>query len=247
MRLAFDCDAGSSANAALGLIVLKADETIERELAPLFRDDGVTLFHARIESAPEVTPETLLQMKERLAETSALFPAQRPMDVIAYACTSGATVIGSKEVERQVRKAFPSAKVTNPAEAIIAACHHLGVTRIGLVSPYVAEVSDALCALLAENGIETPLVGSFEQAEEAVVARIALHSVEEAVCQIGASGEVEAVFASCTNLRTLDVVPACEARIGKPVLSSNLALAWHMRRLAGLKTQGTGPGRLFAS
>ena len=137
--------------------------------------------------------------------------------------------------------------MTNPAEAMMAACHQLGVKRIGLVSPYVAEVSDALCALLAENSIETPLVGSFEQAEEAVVARIALHSVEEAICRIGATDKVEAVFASCTNLRTFDVIEACEARIGKPVFSSNLALAWHMRRLAGLPTEGFGPGRLFAS
>lgn len=38
---------------------------------------------------------------------------------------------------------------------------------------------------------------------------------------------------SCTNLRCLRIIPEVEAQIGKPVLSSNLALAWHMLRLAG--------------
>ena len=39
----------------------------------------------------------------------------------------------------------------------------------------------------------------------------------------------------------------CEKKLGKPVISSNLALAWHMMKLAGIKTTGLGPGKLFES
>jgi maleate isomerase len=90
-------------------------------------------------------------------------------------------------------------------------------------------------------------VGSFGQAEEAVVARISLRSVEEAICEVGKDPEIEAVFASCTNLRTMPVIEACEKRLSKPVISSNLALAWHMMHLADLPTADRGPGRLFAT
>lgn len=247
MKLSFEVDQGPGERAALGLIVLKADETIESEFRPIFGLDGVSLFHTRIESAPEVSPETLMQMKEKLTDSAALLPANRPLDAVAYACTSGATVIGPEAVAAAVRKVHPRAKVTNPASAVVAALKHLTISRVGVVSPYVETVSDALCALLKGNGFDPVAVGSFGQAEEAVVARIALKSVEHAICSVGSDPKVEAVFASCTNLRTFSVIEACEKRLGKPVISSNLALAWHMMVLAGLPTKNAGPGLLFGS
>ena len=60
-----------------------------------------------------------------------------------------------------------------------------------------------------------------------------------------AGAEMDAVFVSCTNLRSLSVIAEAEARIGKPVLSSNLVLGWHMLRLAGLTAAGNGVGMLF--
>jgi len=36
---------------------------------------------------------------------------------------------------------------------------------------------------------------------------------------------------SCTNLRTLGVIDEVSQALGKPVLSSNQALAWHMAQL----------------
>ncbi len=54
---------------------------------------------------------------------------------------------------------------------------------------------------------------------------------------------MDALFLSCTNLRTLPVIAALEETIGLPVLASNTVLAWHMARLAGARAQG--PGRLL--
>ncbi|MEM5583680.1 Asp/Glu racemase [Roseibium sp. AS2] len=245
MKLSFETDTGPGEKAALGLIVLRADETIESEFRSLFDLDGVALYHTRIESAPQVTPETLMQMKSGLAGAAALLPSNRPLDAVAYACTSGATMIGPEAVTEAIRRVHPQAQATNPASAVAAALKQLKVTRVGVVSPYVASVSDAVCAFLKENGLDPVTVGSFDQSEEAVVARIALASVEEAICRVGSDPKVEAVFASCTNLRTFKVIEACEQRLGKPVISSNLALAWHMMVLAGLPWKSAGPGRLF--
>ncbi|WP_417711981.1 hypothetical protein [Roseibium aggregatum] len=130
---------------------------------------------------------------------------------------------------------------------MLAAFTQLGVSRITIVSPYVEEVSDALSRLLERNGATPARVGSFGQAQEAVVARISLRSVEEAISEVRKDPEIEAVFASCTNLRTLPVIKTCERRLGKPVISSSLELAWHMMHLGGLPTAGRGPGRLFAA
>ncbi|WP_299818681.1 Asp/Glu racemase [uncultured Roseibium sp.] len=245
MKLPFKLDDDTQRKKSLGLIVLSVDETIEDEFRPLFSRDDATLYHSRIESAPEVTSETLAGMKDRLADAARLLPTTRPLDVVGYACTSGATVIGSDQVAATLHSVQPGAAVTDPARAVIAALHRLNVSAIGVVSPYVAEVSDAICALLAQNRLSPVKVGSFGQAEEAVVARIALQSVEDAICAVGEDPCVEAVFASCTNLRTLKVLERCEQRLGKPVISSNQALAWHMMTLAVLPVKGAGPGRLF--
>lgn len=245
MDLSFKTDDGLAHNAALGLIVLQADETTENEFRPLFAQDGVTLNHTRIESDPEVTPETLMRMKAQLTGTAALLPDARTLDVIGYACTSASTVIGSDEVAKAVQKAHPAAKVTNPAAAVIAALKHLNAQKVGVVTPYIAEVSEAVVNLLEDSGFTALKVGSFGQSEEAVVARISPTSTKDAICTVGQDPEVEAVFASCTNLRTFPIIEACEKELGKPVISSNSALAWHMMTLAGLPTSGLGPGKLF--
>jgi maleate isomerase len=129
--------------------------------------------------------------------------------------------------------------------ALVAACRALGISRIGLISPYVPEVSDRLCRILAEDGIETPLFGSFNIAEEEKVTRISAASVIDAAQALAAKGGIEALFLSCTNLRTLGLIDKVEAKTGLPVMSSNTVLTWHLARLAGL--QPTGPGRLAAS
>ena len=55
----------------------------------------------------------------------------------------------------------------------------------------------------------------------------------------------EALFISCTALTTSPVIEALETRIGKPVITSNQALAWHALRLAGDERPQCGLGRLF--
>jgi len=64
---------------------------------------------------------------------------------------------------------------------------------------------------------------------------------------VGARDGVEAVFASCTNLRSMAVIDAAEAALGKPVVTSNQAMFWHLLQLAGAgeRARGWGPGRLF--
>lgn len=245
MKLPFTLDKGEASTAALGLIVLETDETIEAEFRALFNQSGIGLFHARIPVAQEITPETLPKMETALPAAVRLLPSAFPMEVIGYACTSGATVIGADNISRIVTRTFRNAKTTDPITAVMAALQHLGMRKIGLVTPYVEDVSAAMIDLLQRNGFEVVNFGSFEQKEDAVVARISPDSIYNAVCKIGAVDDVEAVFVSCTNLRTFDVIEPAEAHIGKPVVSSNQALAWHMAELAGLKGSITGPGRLF--
>jgi maleate isomerase len=226
----------------LGLVILQADETIERDFRRLLSMDTAVHF-SRVPSGLEVTQETLLAMQAHLPTAASLFPDALRFDAIGYACTSGASVIGSARVAELVREGANVEVVTDPVQALIAACRASGVTRLALLSPYVEDVSDKLRQRLADGGVETPVFGSFNVAEEAKVARIAPASVIDAATRLGADPSVQAVFLSCTNLRTLDLLEDVEARIGKPVFSSNQVLAWHLCRLGGAR-MSAGFGRL---
>ncbi|MFY0611995.1 MAG: aspartate/glutamate racemase family protein [Hyphomicrobiaceae bacterium] len=240
-------DNGIASRAALGVVVLQTDETLEPELRSVLGDKGVALYHSRIPNSDDVTPETLHAMAAEMPRALGLLPVARPLDVVAYGCTSASTVIGQDKVAEMIRAAHPMAASTDPISAVVAACRHLGVKRLGLLTPYTLDVSARMQALLEGAGIEIAAFASFEQASDALVARTSPRSVREGIGAVARSADVDAVFASCTNLQTFSILDAAEADIGKPVISSNAALAWDMRQKAGLGPSAAGPGRLLRS
>lgn len=251
MRLDYELDAGSGRRARLGLIVLHVDETVEPECGRLLDIDGVAVYCSRIRSGEAATADSLSAMAERLPEAASLLPPAVDFSAIGYACTSGATLIGPERVHALVRHGRPirggsgDTAVTDPLSAVVAACRALDVRRPAFVSPYVPEVSAALRGALEQRGVEIAAFGSFEESEERRVARIDGASVLEAVTRVGATPDCDGVFVSCTNLRTLDIIPAAEARLGVPVLASNQVLAWHLLRSAGIDASPGVGGRLF--
>ncbi|MEM8979799.1 MAG: Asp/Glu racemase [Pseudomonadota bacterium] len=216
----------------IGLIVLQADETMELEFRHAFRDHPSPIFVTRIASSPEVTTQSLGAMQAGLAAAADLLPKARPYPVVGYGCTSASAVIGSESVEKLVQRTCDTAAVTNPLRAAIACARDRGLSKLALLSPYIEEVNVPLREGFAQSGISTDVFATFGEAEEAKVVRISTASVVEAASKLGADPNVEGVFLSCTNLRTLAAIPEIEARIGKPVLSSNQSLAWHIKRLS---------------
>tara|TARA_R110000772_G_scaffold264984_1_gene386007 strand:+ start:235 stop:963 length:729 start_codon:yes stop_codon:yes gene_type:complete len=228
-------------DAALGMIVLQADETLEGDMRAVLPMD-VALYVSRIQSGDKVTTDTLAEMEKHLGTSAGLLPKAARFACIGYGCTSGAAEIGSDRVADCIRQAASSPHVTNPLSALINACGALGATRLALLSPYVVNVSAKLRTALDDVGIATPVFGSFDEAEEAKVVRIDARSIIEAALDIARQDKVDALFLSCTNLRTLNVIDKIEAATGIPCLSSNQVLGWDMARAAGITANV--PGRL---
>ena len=230
--------------AQAGLIVLQSEETIEQDFRRLLPPDFECLT-SRVPSDDDVTTETLAAMEAHLGAAADLFPTGVRFACTAYACTSGAAQIGPDTVGASLKSHLDTPQSTDPVSALIAACQHLGITRLGLLSPYVATVSNRLRSVLKAAGIDTPVFGSFNESREATVVRIDGPSIIAAATALAEEGGVDALFLSCTNLRTMNVIDALETRLDLPVLSSNLVLAWHMCQLAGIPAARSAPGRLF--
>src|SRR5260221_590767 len=62
-NLPFTLDNGIAQRAAIGLVVLATDQTIEHEWRQMLRLDGVAFYESRIYNAPTITPETLAEME----------------------------------------------------------------------------------------------------------------------------------------------------------------------------------------
>lgn len=231
----------------LGLIVLQADQTIETELRNIL-PKRCDLYHSRISSEPQVTPETLKKMTKDLPAAAALFPTSLNLDAIAYACTSGATIIGPSQVENIIKKVHRTAEVTDPISAACDALQVLKARRIGFVSPYIMSVSREIRNYFTSKGFEIFSAISFDQELESVVASINEGDTLKAI-EAAALEEVDAVFVSCTNLKSFSILDEAERITGKPVLSSNQVLIWSMLKKAKVSLSESElnncPGEIF--
>ena len=245
-KLSYSTDSGLGQTAKIGLIVLQTDQTIEDEFRQILTIDGVACYHARIANAMEVTPETLARMQADLPFTSSLLPKAFEFDAIGYACTSGATIIGEEQVARLIVAQHPHAKVSNPLSACKAACAALNLNNIALLTPYTPEVTQALSDSLCASGIEISHTGYFDIEDDFEVGRMDSASIYNAIITLGEYKECEGVFVSCTSLRVANIILKAEKHLGKPVISSNQALAWHLLRLSGVGKKLTQFGCLFS-
>lgn len=243
MAQPYELDRGFGDGVRMGLIVLSTDESLENEARMLLAGRPVSVLHARIPAQPDVTPDSLRRMADEMTTTASRLP--RGLDVIGYGCTSASTIIGPEKVQELIRIAHPGVAVTNPITAVSTALAALGVSRIGFGSPYVDSVTAPMRDFLAARGIASVTQASFEQADDYTVARITEGSTRKMVDTLAANGEAQAFFTSCTNLRTFGIIDAVEAETGRPMVSSNQAMLWHMLTLAGVDARGWGPGRLF--
>jgi maleate isomerase len=245
-HIPFTLDRGVAHRAALGLIVLATDHTIEHEWRGMLGGlEGVGFYESRLMNSASITPETLREMEKEIAWATKLIRPGERIDVMAFACTSGSLVIGDENVFARIRESRPGVACTTPMAAAVAAFEKLGVRRIALLTPYVDRINQMMREHLERQGIAVPVMGSFNHENDDEVARIDAQSLSEAVLELGARTEVDAVFVSCTSLRVASLIENLEARLGKPVTSSNHALAWHSLRLGGFSNSIGGYGRLM--
>ena len=214
----------------VGIVVLQTDEVLEDELRH-WLTPNTRVLHTRIPNDTTVNADTLGAMENALPAALQLLPRSAPLSVVAYGCTSGTTVIGEARVESLVQSRFPGVAVTNPLTALKAQLKHLHVKRLALLTPYEPHVSQAIHDHLSEQGFDVVSFGSFNEPLDTNVCRIDAKSIQQAIQTLHDQAPCDAVFASCTNLRTMSWLDEFAKELGTPVISSNSAMSWHINHL----------------
>jgi maleate isomerase len=187
----------------------------------------------------------LLELLPRIAEAARAL-GDALCDVIVFHCT-GSSMSAGREAERRVVETIQEAtgrRAATTATGVLAAFEALGARRLVLVTPYVQASNDHEVAFLAEAGIEVLHDHAMDfpargwQHDEAPPA-FWVRATEEV-----ADARADAYFLSCTAIHTIDAIEVLEARLQRPVITSNQATLWYCLRVCGLADVVPGFGRL---
>jgi maleate isomerase len=245
-HLPYETDAGIAERAAIGVIVLATDQTVEHEFRVLLDMPGVAFYESRIWNDGTITPDTLRAMDARIEEAARLILPGQDLDVMAFGCTSASMVIGEAGVFEKIARVRPGIACTTPITAAFAAFGAFGARRIGVLTPYRDDVNQVVRDYIESKGFTVPVFGSFNEENDAKVARISRRSLIDAIDRVRQAADIDALFVSCTSVRLAECAHDIEAATGLPVTSSNHAMAWHCLRLAGVTDERPEFGRLFA-
>jgi maleate isomerase len=161
-------------------------------------------------------------------------------EVTVYACTSG-SFIGGLAGEKRLRKVMEKAGGTQAlttSGALLWALEALDARRVAVGTPYDGEVTAKLSEFLAEAGYETTSNAYLGLTGD--IFRVSHKTVRDLAVAADRPG-ADAVFLSCTNLRTFGVLPEIERELEKPVLSANQVTMWAALRAAGLASDWHRP------
>ncbi|WP_112323043.1 aspartate/glutamate racemase family protein [Oceanibium sediminis] len=229
----------------LGLIALATDLTTERDAANLLPRDHAALHVARIAFQNPTTPENLRRMLPRLTDTAALLLPDEPVAAIYYACTAASVAMGDDAVISAIQAAKPGVPVVTPTAAALAAFGALGIRKVALMTPYLPETTAPMADYFNRHGLDIVSAQCLGLEDDRDMARVSAQTIIDAAIAADRP-EAEGVFLSCTGLPALGVIETLEARLGKPVISSNQAALWKLLSHAGLAPTAR-PGRIFTA
>jgi len=248
----------TTSSTRIGLIVPSSNTTMETEIPEMLRrraeryPDEHYSFHSSRMRMKKVTPEELAAMNAA-SERCVVELVDADVDAMAYAClvaimSQGETayVTEGERIERAVAAAGSDAAVVTSAGALIAGLRALGVSRVGLVAPYMPELTDTVVACITAAGIEVADSVSLCVSDNLAVGRLDPAGLREVVERVDLTGCEALVLSACVQMPSLPVLAEVEQIVGLPTLSAASATVFELLRSLGRKPFVPGAGHLLS-
>jgi maleate isomerase len=225
-------------------VIVPYDFALDREIWR-WVPDSISLLLTRTAFHPmssSVEMAEMISTDETLHASTANLLAAEP-EVVVYLCASGSFVRGvaGEQAMREQMLAAGAPKAVTTSSALLDALQQLGIQRIAVATPYLPSLTLRLHMFLEEAGIS--VLSGRELGLGERIWRVTGPTVHD-LAVAADHPDAEAVFISCTNLATYDVVAPLEATLGKPVITANQVSMWAALRAAGQPVEPNGQ-RLF--
>ncbi len=231
--------------ARLGLIVPSSNTTMEEEFRKLL-PEGISLHVTRV-GLRKVNVRELLEMEKHVREAAQLL-GDAGVDLIAYGCTTG-SLVGGLGYDLRIAKGIEEVsgvEAITTASAVLDALKQLSVKKVAIATPYIDEVNEKEREFLEANGFQVVNIKGLQIEENLEIGRQPPEIAYRLAKDVDRP-EAEAVFISCTNFRTIEIIAALENDLGKPVFSSNTATLWASLRSLGIRERMPRLGSLLES
>jgi maleate isomerase len=231
----------------VGLIALATDSCALPDYSRLM-PEGVTVYQTMIglprgeASAAALTEMLADDRLERAAELLTWLD----VDVIVFACTTGSLVHGpgwDRTLAERIERASGK-PATTTTTAVLDGLRALGATTLAIATPYVDELNEAERIFIEASGYRVATIVGLGCPTDADIGRLGPADAV-ALAERVDTPEADALFISCTNFDCLPAVAQLEERLGKPVITSNLAGGWAAMRRIGVAHAVPGYGRLL--
>jgi maleate isomerase len=235
--------------ARLGVLVPSKLVALEPELIEM-TPEGVSCHFHRFAftggTENEKVVERLRRAESFIADASELITHIRP-SVVTMAGT-GVSFIGGYGYDQmlieKMKERNGGIPTTTTTTAVIEAIRVFGIKKVSLAMPYLEQVAKSAIQFVQDSGIEVVEaewlnLGKYEIPE---LSQEALYHQTKRVDR----SESDAVLILCTDLHTIKIIEKLENDLQKPVITSNQATMWNMLRLAGVRDQIRGYGRLLS-
>jgi maleate isomerase len=146
-------------------------------------------------------------------------------DVMVFGCTSAGALRGNAYEGQLIdRIAAQTGAVTFSVSASVRqTIRATGARRVGVVTPYVDSLNDKIRQSLEDDGFEVAAVHGLGITENFAIAEVEPERIAEFASASFVGGDIDLLFASCTNFRALDARDDMQAALGVPVVTSNQA------------------------
>jgi maleate isomerase len=229
--------------ARIGLIIPSSNRMVEQEMVRAF-PAGVQphITRLRMTGANHLAFADLLPRIEDAGR--ALVDAR--CDAIAFHCTAN-SMQGGSAGEEQILAALARAgaeRATTTITAIQLAFDELAATRIVLLTPYSAATTEHEAAFLRASGYDVLSATGFALAGSDAYCSTPPQFWRDRTAE-AARPDADAYLISCANISVFGVIEELEARLARPVVTSNQAVVWETLRLIGWRDCRGCPGQLF--
>jgi maleate isomerase len=218
---------------------------MEPELYRMLPKD-CTLHTARMRLR-EVTIKALSAMEKKAVEAAQEL-SDAEVSAVSYGCTSGSLFRGvghDRRIEAKLGK-IVNAPCVATSRAVVDSLRALQVCNVAVATPYSKEINELEKEFLVGNDFEVVDIRGLGLVDNVEIGKRKPDVAYTLVRQLRYT-DADAIFISCTNFRTIEVVERLERETGRPVVSSNTATLWGVIRKAKLEKTIEGFGMLFAT